>query len=169
MASKNLPVNIDTTYSDDPADASRQVHQTHHDDTHEVVNLFDYDALVAATAGYYLFVDPATGLIAAVAPPTTVPVNLVSTASYTAVVGDNGKVIERSFATACTLTIPAGVFSAGMQFGVTQVGAGQLTFVQGVGMTIRSEGGFLASRGQWADQLVRFRSATECVLAGGLA
>lgn len=169
MASKNLPINIDSTYADDPADPSVQIHQALHDDIAEVVNLFDYDALDTATAGYYLYVDPATGLISVIAPPSTVDVNLQTGTAYTLLVTDNGKIVERSNAAACTVTVPAGVFSAGMQVGFTQVGAGTLSFVEGAGFDIVSEGNLMSSRGQWAEFVIRFRSASQCVLSGGLA
>jgi hypothetical protein len=169
VASLNLPVNVDTTYVDDAADPSVALHQQHHDGVHSLVNLFDYDAVSAATLGYYLYVDVATGLISLAPPLSAVQVNLQTGTAYTPVLADNGKVIEMSNAAANTVTIPAGVFTAGMQIAGTQVGAGTTSYVAGAGMTIRSRGGVTASAGQWADQLIRFRSASECVLSGDLA
>lgn len=170
MASKNLPTNIDATYTDDTTDATVKLHQQYHDALHAVVNLFDYDALAAAAAGYYLYADPATGLISVVAPPSTVTVNLLpAAASYTLVAADAGKVVETSHATANSVTVPAGVFSTGQQVGVTQTGAGITSFTAGAGMVIRSEGGLTSCRGQWADVLLRFRTPSECVLSGNLA
>lgn len=36
-----LPVNVDSTYADDPGDASAQLHQQHHDALHEFYNLHE--------------------------------------------------------------------------------------------------------------------------------
>lgn len=49
MASSNLPVNIDTAYSDDAVDPSAKIHQQHHDLIHRVVNWFNKD--LAPTEG----------------------------------------------------------------------------------------------------------------------
>lgn len=70
MASKNLPVNIDSTYTDNPDDASVALHQQYHDDEHELINLFDYDLMVAGAAGDFLAKDGGTGLWAPTAAPT---------------------------------------------------------------------------------------------------
>lgn len=51
MASKGLSTTHDTTYPDDPGDASRKAHQIEHDEQNDVVNLFDYDSLVAGGTG----------------------------------------------------------------------------------------------------------------------
>lgn len=70
MASKNLPTNLDATYSDDAADASVQIHQAMHDDTNDVVNLLDYDAMLAGAGGQVLTKDAGTGLYGPVTPTT---------------------------------------------------------------------------------------------------
>ena len=48
----NLPVNIDTSYADDAADASRKIHQQHHDELHGYVNAHDGAADPHSVAGY---------------------------------------------------------------------------------------------------------------------
>lgn len=60
--------------------------------------------------------------------------------TYTLVVGDLNKLVTCSNAAAITVTVPPSVFSAGNQIHVQQIGAGQVTFSQGAGVTITSTG-----------------------------
>lgn len=60
--------------------------------------------------------------------------------TYTLVVGDLNKLVTCSNASGITLTIPPSVFSAGNQIHIQQIGAGQVTFAQGSGVTITSTG-----------------------------
>lgn len=43
MTGPNLPVNVDAVYADDPGDASKKLHQQHHDAIHARVNILDKD------------------------------------------------------------------------------------------------------------------------------
>jgi hypothetical protein len=90
------------------------------------------------------------------------------TASYTLVAGDNSKLIEMNVATANTLTINTGLFSAGNQVLISQYGAGQTSFVAGAGMTLRSDGGKLKIGTQYSLATLIFISATEAYLTGNL-
>jgi len=90
------------------------------------------------------------------------------TASYTLVAGDNGKLIEMNVASANTLTINTGLFSAGNQVLISQYGAGQTSFVAGAGMTLRSDGGKLKIGTQFSLATLIFISATEAYLTGNL-
>ena len=90
------------------------------------------------------------------------------TASYTLVAGDNTKLIEMNVATANTLTINTGLFSAGNQVLISQYGAGQTSFVAGAGMTLRSDGGKLKIGTQYSLATLIFISATEAYLTGNL-
>ena len=99
------------------------------------------------------------------------PLNLTldrKTSNYTLVAGDNGKVIEMNVATANTLTINTGLFSAGNQVLVSQYGAGQTSFVAGAGMTLRSDSGKLKIGTQYSLETLIFISATEAYLTGNL-
>jgi hypothetical protein len=60
--------------------------------------------------------------------------------TYTLVVGDKDKIVTASNAAAITVTVPPSVFSANDIINVQQIGAGQVTFAQGSGVTITSTG-----------------------------
>lgn len=60
--------------------------------------------------------------------------------TYTAVAGDSGKLVTLSNASSITVTLPPSVYSAGEQINFVQLGAGQVTFAQGSGVTIVSTG-----------------------------
>ena len=90
------------------------------------------------------------------------------TDSYTLVATDNGQVVEMNKATANTLTVPSGVFTAGQQVLITQYGAGQTTLV-GSGVTLRSDGGKLKINSQYSSATILFISATEAYVFGNLA
>jgi hypothetical protein len=61
--------------------------------------------------------------------------------TYTLVIGDKDKIVTASNASAITVTVPPSVFSANDVINVQQIGAGQVTFAQGSGVTITSTGG----------------------------
>ena len=60
--------------------------------------------------------------------------------TYTAVAADSGKLVTLSNASAITVTLPPSVYSVGEQINFVQLGAGQVTFSQGSGVTIVSAG-----------------------------
>lgn len=60
--------------------------------------------------------------------------------TYTLVAGDKDKIVTASNASAITVTVPPSVFSANDIINVQQIGAGQVTFAQGAGVTITSNG-----------------------------
>ena len=60
--------------------------------------------------------------------------------TYTLVAGDLNKLVTCSNASGITLTVPPSVFSAGNQIHIQPIGAGQVTFAQGAGVTITSTG-----------------------------
>jgi hypothetical protein len=65
--------------------------------------------------------------------------------TYTLVVGDaSSKLVTTSNASAVTVTVPSGVFSAGDQINIQSIGAG-LTTIVGSGTTITSTGATAAS------------------------
>jgi hypothetical protein len=90
------------------------------------------------------------------------------TASYTLVAGDNNKLIEYNSATPVNNTIDSGVFTAGNQILVSQYGAGQVTFVAGAGVTLRSPSGKLKLTGQYSLATIIAISATEFYISGDL-
>ena len=60
--------------------------------------------------------------------------------TYTLVASDSSKLVTASNAAAIVVTIPPAIFTAGEQINVQQIGAGQVTFAAGVGVTITSTG-----------------------------
>ena len=60
--------------------------------------------------------------------------------TYTLAIGDVSKLVTCSNASSITVTVPPSVYSAGDQINVQQIGAGQVTFAQGSGVTITSTG-----------------------------
>jgi len=60
--------------------------------------------------------------------------------SYTLVSGDLNKLVTASNASPITITVPPSVYSANDVVNVQQIGAGQVTFAQGSGVTITSNG-----------------------------
>jgi len=60
--------------------------------------------------------------------------------TYTTMLSDKDKFVTLTNASAITLTLPPSVYSAGQQIHFAQLGAGQVTFAQGAGVTINSTG-----------------------------
>lgn len=60
-------------------------------------------------------------------PKTTIGFNAQTGTTYTLAIGDRDKLVTLSNASAITVTIPNGVFSAGDSVNIQQIGAGQVT------------------------------------------
>jgi hypothetical protein len=93
------------------------------------------------------------------------------TASYTLVLADSGKVVEMNVASANNLTVPPNssvAFPIGTIIEVTQLGAGQTTFVPGSGVTIRSPSNKLKLTGQYSSASLRKRATNEWMLIGDI-
>jgi hypothetical protein len=71
---------------------------------------------------------------------TTLSFNAQTGTTYTLVIGDVGKLVTTSNASAVTVTVPPSVFSAGNQINVQSIGVGLTSFAQGAGVTITSTG-----------------------------
>jgi hypothetical protein len=70
-------------------------------------------------------------------------INTQTGTTYTTVLADNGKLVTLSNASGITLTIPPNssvAYPVGAQLNLAQLGAGQVTFAQGSGVTIVSTG-----------------------------
>jgi hypothetical protein len=72
---------------------------------------------------------------------TTLSFNAQTGTTYTLVAADLGKWVTASNASPITVTVPPSVFSTGNIINLQQIGAGQVTFAQGAGVTITSTGG----------------------------
>ena len=76
-------------------------------------------------------------------PKINLSINAQTGTTYTLVLADNGKFITSSNTSAITVTIPPNssvAYATGAQVNIIQKGAGQVTFAQGAGVTIRSTG-----------------------------
>lgn len=73
-------------------------------------------------------------------PKVNLSFNAQTGTTYTLVAGDSGKLVTCSNASAITVTVPPSIYAAGEQINLAQIGAGQVTFAQGAGVTIRSSG-----------------------------
>ena len=91
--------------------------------------------------------------------------------TYTTVLADAGKTVERSNAAANTITIPPNSsvnYPIGTVILIRQMGAGTTTVAPGSGVTIRSRGSLLALAGQYAEAVISKRATDEWVLSGDL-
>jgi len=97
-------------------------------------------------------------------PKINLGLNAQTGTTYTLVLGDAGKVVTASNASAITVTVPPSgdvAYATGSQITVLQKGAGQVTFAQGSGVTIRSTGATAA-----APKLRAQYSSATCVYEG---
>jgi hypothetical protein len=104
---------------------------------------------------------------------STLTLNAQTGTTYTLVAGDAAtKLVELNNASAITLTVPSSVFSIGQQINVYQRGAGQVTFAQGSGVTIRSTGATSTApklRVQYSAATVICIGVSEFLVVGDLA
>lgn len=102
--------------------------------------------------------------------PLTVETN-VQTDNYELVLTDVAKVIEMNKATAVNLTVPPNAtvaFDIGTVIEIHQYGAGQVTIVEGAGVTINSPGDRMKLYEQYSSASLRKRGTDEWVLGGDL-
>lgn len=66
--------------------------------------------------------------------------NAQTTTGYTLVVSDLNKLVTLDNSSSINLTVPPSVFSAGDVVNISQIGTGQVTLLQGAGVTINSTG-----------------------------
>jgi hypothetical protein len=72
---------------------------------------------------------------------STLGFNAQTGTTYTLVVADaENKLVTASNASPITITVPPSVFATGNVINIQQIGAGQVTFSQGAGVTITSPG-----------------------------
>ena len=92
--------------------------------------------------------------------------------TYTLVVGDLNKLVTASNASAITLTVPPSVFSANDVINIQQIGAGQVTFAQGSGVTITSTGATATApkiRAQYSSASVICTASNTFTIVGDLS
>jgi hypothetical protein len=104
---------------------------------------------------------------------TTLSLNAQTGTTYTLVAGDAiNTLVQLNNASAITLTCPPSVFSIGDQINVYQRGAGQVTFAQGSGVTIRSTGATSTApklRAQYSAATVICIGVSEFLVVGDLS
>lgn len=104
---------------------------------------------------------------------TTLAINAQSGTTYTLVAGDAiNTLVQLNNASSITLTCPPSVFSIGDQINVYQRGAGQVTFAQGSGVTIRSTGATSTApklRAQYSAATVICIGVSEFLIIGDLS
>jgi hypothetical protein len=92
--------------------------------------------------------------------------------SYTLVITDAGKLVERNNAAANTLTVPPNssvAFPVGTKIDIAQIGAGQTTIVAGSGVTINSAESKLAIGAQYGAATLVKRATDTWILIGNLS
>lgn len=92
------------------------------------------------------------------------------TGSYTLVLSDKAKEVRMNVAGSNNLTVPPNssvAFPIGSMVTISQYGAGQISVVQGAGVTIRSSAGNLLSPGQYSPMVIRKIATDEWYLWNG--
>ena len=94
------------------------------------------------------------------------------TADYTLVLGDAGKVIEINSGSAENVTIPPNgdvAFPLGTQIVIVRLGAGDVTIVEGSGVTTRSDGDKAKIKAQYGSCVLIKHETNEWYILGNLA
>ena len=92
--------------------------------------------------------------------------------TYTLVVGDLNKLVTASNAAAITLTVPPSVYSANDVVNIQQIGAGQVTFAAGAGVTLTSTGATSAApklRAQYSSASVICSASNTFTIVGDIS
>jgi hypothetical protein len=92
--------------------------------------------------------------------------------TYTLVAGDVNKLVTASNASAITVTIPPSVYSANDVINIAQIGAGQVTFAQGAGVTITSTGASASApklRAQYSSASIICTASNTFLVVGDIA
>jgi len=103
---------------------------------------------------------------------TTLSFNAQTGTSYTLVIADLGKWVTCSNASGITVTVPPSVYSTGNIINVQQIGAGQVTFAQGAGVTITSTGATASApklRAQYSASTIICTGSNTFTVIGDLA
>jgi hypothetical protein len=106
------------------------------------------------------------------APKINLAFNAQTGTTYTLVSADSGKLVTASNASAITVTVPPSIFAAGEQINLQQIGAGQVTFAAGAGVTITSAGATVAApkiTKQYGAATIICTAANVFTIIGGLS
>ena len=105
------------------------------------------------------------------ADPAVLSINAQTGTTYTLVLGDGGKLVTLSNASAITMTVPPNssvAFPVGTQIDLAQIGAGQVTVAQGSGVTVSATPG-LKLRARYAGATLIKIGTDAWLLFGDLA
>ena len=106
------------------------------------------------------------------APKINLAFNAQTGTTYTLVSADSGKLVTASNAAGITVTVPPSIFAAGEQINLQQIGAGQVTFAAGAGVTITSTGSTVAApkiTKQYGAATIICTAANVFTIIGGLS
>jgi hypothetical protein len=104
--------------------------------------------------------------------PVLAGFNAQTGTTYTLVAGDVNKLVTASNASAITVTVPPSVYSANDVINVQQIGAGQVTFAAGSGVTITSTGATSAApklRAQYSSASVICSASNTFTIVGDIS
>ena len=104
--------------------------------------------------------------------PVLAGFNAQTGTTYTLVAGDVNKLVTASNASAITVTVPPSVYSANDVINVQQIGAGQVTFAAGAGVTITSTGASSAApklRAQYSSASVICSASNTFTIVGDIS
>lgn len=99
-------------------------------------------------------------------------INAQTGTTYTLAAGDLNDLVTLSNASPITLTIPPSVYSANDSINIAQIGAGQVTFAQGAGVTIVSTGAVASApkcRVQYSSATVICTASNTFLVVGDIA
>lgn len=134
-----LTANVDATFADDEADATVKQHQVDHDIAHAMARAVTYRT---------------------------------ATGSETLTAADAGKLVRVDSGSNVTITVPpqsSDAWPDGAWVAFRQVGAGQVLWAAGAGVTIHFRGAVDRTAGQWAEAVVSRDAADVWVVSGDLA
>ena len=100
-----------------------------------------------------------------------IPPNNISVSAYTLALSDAGEVVNQSYSSPNTITVPpqsSVAYPIGTQITVIQQGTGQIQFLAGSGVTINSAYGMLKTQTQYSGATLHKESANTWTLTGQL-
>ena len=113
--------------------------------------------------------DVFTAANATILAASVVAINAQTGTTYTAAVGDVGKLIALSNAAAISLTIPPSVFAVGDQINIMQgTGGSGVVTISGASVTLNSNGAKLKTNGQYAVATILCTAANVFLVFGNL-
>ena len=113
--------------------------------------------------------DVFTAANATILAASVVAINAQTGTTYTAAVGDVGKLIALSNAAAISLTIPPSVFAVGDQINIMQgTGGSGVVTISGASVTLNSNGAKLKTNGQYAVATILCTASNVFLVFGNL-